>query len=905
MAFDEELERQVAIKVPKPEHFQSAEDAELYLAEARTVAGLDHPNIVPVYDMGRSEDGAVYVVSKFIEGCTLGDRIKEGRLPHIEAAKLVAVVAQALHHAHQKRLIHRDIKPANLLLEETSRTPFVADFGLAIKEEDYLKSGNMAGTPAYMSPEQARGEGHRLDGRSDIFSLGIVFYELLTGKRPFRGSSSYELMVQIATVEPESPRELDASLPAELERICLKALAKRVSERYATAAEFADDLLHWNQTSLPEQKERKIVPKGLRSFDAEDADFFLDLLPGPRNREGLPESLSFWKTRMEEADPDKTFAVGLIYGPSGCGKSSMVKAGLLPRLSKNLVVVYVESTPDETEIRIRRGLRKQMSDLPDDLGLVEIFTLLRRKPGRKVVIVLDQFEQWLHAHRAEQDTELVNALRQCDGGQLQTVIMVRDDFSMAASRFMREFEARILEGHNFATIDLFDVDHAEKVLAKFGQAFGKLPAQKSNFSDEEKAFLSTVASGLAQDGKVVSVRLALFAEMIKGKPWTPATLEEVGGTEGIGVTFLEETFSSREANPEHRMHQTAAREVLKSLLPEIGTDIKGHMRSHAELLEVSGYKTQPREFGELLRILDGELRLITPTDPEGLQSHSESDPHSKYFQLTHDYLVPALRDWLTRKQRETRKGRAGLRLAGLAAQWSAYPAKRQLPVLWEWVNIRLFTDRKKWTLPERKMMQQARWRHGIRSGVLLFLLVALMLMGIGLSNAASNRTNAAEASRLVDGLLKAETSQVPSIIDDLKDYRQWANPELKSAFEESDPNSNAKLHSALRSWPMMTPCWIIWQSVFWMCRPCSLLPCETCSALTNRNCDRDIGQLPPTPSKKRPGVFKRPVRWRALIRNMTSGRISDSPSSSPRIWCRWDQRTWLLGETLCVRCKNV
>lgn len=163
--------------------------------------------------------------------------------------------------------------------------------------------------------------------------------------------------------------------------------------------------------------------------------------------------------------------------------------------------------------------------------------------------------------------------------------------------------------------------------------------------------MQSVASGLAQDGKVVSVRLALFAEMVKGKSWIPRTLEEVGGTEGIGVNFLEETFSSREANPEHRLHQQAVRAVLKALLPEIGTDIKGHMQSHAELLDASGYQKRPEDFTDLLRILDGELRLITPTDPEGFQTESGSDPGSKFYQLTHDYLVPSLREWLTRSNR--------------------------------------------------------------------------------------------------------------------------------------------------------------------------------------------------------------------------------------------------------------
>ncbi len=141
----------------------------------------------------------------------------------------------------------------------------------------------------------------------------------------------------------------------------------------------------------------RIVPKGLRSFDAHDADFFLELLPGPRDRDGLPDSIRFWKTRIEETDADSTFAVGLIYGPSGCGKSSFVKAGLLPRLSQGIIPVYVEATADETEARLLTGLRKRCPSLPASLDLTQTLAALRRGPGaaaaKKVLIVLDQFEQ--------------------------------------------------------------------------------------------------------------------------------------------------------------------------------------------------------------------------------------------------------------------------------------------------------------------------------------------------------------------------------------------------------------------------------------------------------------------------------------------------------------------------------
>ncbi len=288
-----------------------------------------------------------------------------------------------------------------------------------------------------------------------------------------------------------------------------------------------------------------------------------------------------------------------------------------------MIAVYVEATAEETETRLLNGLRKRCPALPENLSLKETLAALRRGQGipvgKKVLIVLDQFEQWLHAKKEEENTDLVQALRQCDGGRVQCVVMVRDDFWMAVSRFMRELEIRLVEGQNSAAVDLFRPrPRPRKCWRRLGGPSADLPENFSDISKDQKEFLEQAVSGLAQEGKVICVRLALFAEMMKGKTWTPATLKEVGGTEGVGVTFLEETFSAATAPPEHRYHQKAARGVLKALLPESGTDIKGHMRSYAELLEASGYGNRPSEFDDLIRILDSEIRLITPTDPEGV-----------------------------------------------------------------------------------------------------------------------------------------------------------------------------------------------------------------------------------------------------------------------------------------------
>ncbi len=837
LAVDETLGRRVAIKIPRREFMSHPRDAAAFLAEARTLASLSHPHIVAVHDVGVTPDGVCFVVSQLIDGRDLAHVLRESRFTPASAAELTATVAEALHHAHCKGLVHRDIKPANILIDSAGK-PYVADFGLALAIADFDKEPILAGTPAYMSPEQARGEGHRVDGRSDIFSLGAVLYEMLANRQPFHAETRAKLLVQIATLEVRPPRQWNDALPHELERICLKALARRVSDRYTTAKDFAADLRQFLQSSSEPRNRSfpaafssnprepafgdsrsilQIIPKGLRSFDAQDADFFLKLLPGPCDREGLPESIRFWKTRLEETDPDRTFCVGLIYGPSGCGKSSLVKAGLLPRLSDHLIVVYLEATAEETESRLRKGLCKQCPELETQTSLKNMLSALRKGQGsprgKKVVILLDQFEQWLHAKRGQQDSELVQALRQCDGGRVQCVVMVRDDFWLSATRFLRELEIKLVEGHNSALADLFDIDHAKKVLAAFGRAYEKLPDLEDDGKKQHEEFLTQAIQGLAEDGKVICVRLALFAEMMKGKPWTTRALKEIGGAAGVGVSFLDGTFSASTAPPEHRYHQEAARAVLKALLPSPGTDIKGHMRSSAELMAASGYAKRPHDFDDLIRILDSEIRLVTPTDPQGLVDESglrtttsvkttspaecSDEPTVSYYQLTHDYLVPSLRDWLTRKQKETVRGRAELLLADRSQAWNARPEIRELPSLLQWAKIRLLTSRRNWTPAQGKMMRRAGKRYAFR-GLLYF--ACLVLIGA----IAWDMYGHFNAKVLCDRIQEAKTEQVQGIVREMAPYRSWVNPMLKRAAKQMPEGEQSlkRLHLSLALAPV-------------------------------------------------------------------------------------------------------
>ncbi len=274
----------------------------------------------------------------------------------------------------------------------------------------------------------------------------------------------------------------------------------------------------------------------------------------------------------------------------------------------------------------------------------------------------------------------------------------------------------------------------------------------------------------------------------------------------MGVTFLNETFSDRNAPVRFHTHEGAAQAILKALLPDQGTDIKGAMKSKHVLLQASGYARRPNDFDELLDILNSELRLITPTPPPGSEAEEETQAASpereQYYQLTHDYLVPAVREWLVLKQKETRRGRAELRLAELSSLWNSKPENRRLPSLLEWTNIGLLTKKKDWTEPQRKLMRRAGRVHGVR-GVLTFaLLTAGVLAGIAVRRQFIESQQATHAEGLVQRLLDADTPQVPEIVGAMRDYRRWVDSSLRSELEKGSDGSRQKLHASLALLPV-------------------------------------------------------------------------------------------------------
>ncbi len=237
------LNRPVALKMLINGAFARPSELERFLREAQAVAGLRHPNIVLVHDVG-DVDGRPYFTMEYVEAGSLSQKIAGMPQPAGQAAALVAVLAHATHVAHRGGIVHRDLKPANILLTADG-TPKITDFGLARRLEaggELTQSGAMLGTPSYMAPEQAKGKRDAIGPATDVYARGAILYELLTGRPPFRGATATETQWQVIEQQPVPPSRLNAKVPRDLETVCLKCLEKEPGRRYETAIDLAEDL---------------------------------------------------------------------------------------------------------------------------------------------------------------------------------------------------------------------------------------------------------------------------------------------------------------------------------------------------------------------------------------------------------------------------------------------------------------------------------------------------------------------------------------------------------------------------------------------------------------------------------------------------------------------------------------
>jgi serine/threonine protein kinase len=627
------------------------------LHEAKTLLHLKHPSIIRVLHVARDAKDRTYLVMDYMEGGSLRERIQpEHLLLPEEAIRIASRIVEALHaaHSHAEHIYHRDLKPENILFDADGNV-CVADFGLAVAEADLEHHrGDFSGTPPYQSPEQVLGKADWIDARSDIWAVGVVLYEMLTGQRPFKGK---ELRNQIVHKAPKSPSQLRDGIPEELEQICLKCLSKDPKDRYQTANGLARAL---------RGQELGVNPyKGLESFDEADADRFF----------GRESQIIRLRERFEEifdaslGDVDKPRVLSVL-GPSGCGKSSIVRAGLVPMLKregvgkhKSLRVTTIrprmrplKSLADALDsiaggseeagvARSRRYIRdlQQLNEKGEFDGLWWIVDSLHENQRIATVFVVDQFEEIFTECEDEQERQqfienLLYAASRKDGC-FSVVLTLRSDF-LAETQQHEQLNSAIAD-HGILVPAMTESELREAIAT---------PARNAGHEFDPATVDLLLKESCHRDGALplLQVVLSKIWDGLRTGVAPTETYRRLGGLGGALACAAEQIFS--ELSDEEK---AIARRIFLGLV-KLGEGTQDTRRT-AEVSQILSYMDDPQTAKRVLsKFSSKEARFVSL---KHLPRKAGTEAGAITAELTHEALLDhwqRFRGWID-------EGRADIR----------------------------------------------------------------------------------------------------------------------------------------------------------------------------------------------------------------------------------------------------